>query len=93
MIRIQQITVPATGSVPVSVVGLTYFDMGVVPQAQLCVIDPSGLDDGRFIIFGGFTAPVIFDFGVGCQIFLRTATAIPAGLMTIMTDMKSGDPV
>ena len=94
MIRIQQITVPAQGGtpVPVSVKGKTYFDLSVVPAVRMAVIDPSGFDEGRYIRFGGFTSPVVFDFGVGCQVFI-TSNDVATGLITIMTDMQSGDPV
>jgi len=94
MIRIQQINCPAKGAtpVPVAVKGKTFIDLAAVPAIRFSVIDPSGLSQDRFVITGGYTCPLIFDFGIGCQIFI-TSNDVATGLITIMTDMQSGDPV
>ena len=94
MIRINKVTVPLTGNVAVAVVGETVICFDTATDVIMSVIDPSGLDEDRYINFGlgTFTAPL--DFGPGCQVFFRLgAGAVEAGTIRVMTNMRSGDPV
>ena len=108
MIRIQQVVAaPITieddrPSVPVSVKGLTYISIGddqpdrALEMILMSVIDDSGLFNDQWVVLGAGAIPLI-DFGAGCQIFLRASTnggGEGVGFtVTVMTDIKSGDPV
>tara|TARA_R110000824_G_scaffold19702_1_gene75746 strand:- start:1306 stop:1593 length:288 start_codon:yes stop_codon:yes gene_type:complete len=92
MIRITIITVPATGFVPATVRGMTWFDQSLLPSMIMSVIDPSGLDNSQYITLNAtMTTPI--DFGAGCQVFFRTFGGAPAANIGIMTDIQAGDPV
>ncbi len=94
MIRINKVTVPLTGHVGVAVVGKTVICFDTAADVIMSVIDPSGLDEDRYINFGVGTFTTPLDFGPGCQVFFRMPSTAPeAGTIRVMTNIASGDPV